>query len=359
MPLTSTSKPNEQSAVDEPPFDLETAIRVCRQAGYFEHAVWLAERYGEHSEYLRIQIEDRADFADALAYLRKLKPDSARDSLLRYGNALLKAEPKATTMLLVDLCCGTLGRQAQNPPPNGSQSEADKSAADSKGYMSYLAYGTSAEPAPPRSNSSPAAAPTAAAGNGTDPSADVPRTSSPTPVSDDDLPSPRIFFAHFVDHSDDFITFLETIGERRYGKKLDELAQQSAAASSASATSKPEPVRTASADVDISTREEQAVWNTLLELYVAHDPAAGAKSGASRSKDAMQAKALKLLRARDRVPYDETQALLVCSTQGFVPGFILLYEQLGMYEDIVRCECSSVRLKHGPRADPDSSTRLD
>jgi len=29
---------------DELPFDLETAIRVCRQAGYFEHASYLAEK---------------------------------------------------------------------------------------------------------------------------------------------------------------------------------------------------------------------------------------------------------------------------------------------------------------------------
>lgn len=29
-------------------FDLETAIQVCRQAGYHEHAVYLAEKFEEH-----------------------------------------------------------------------------------------------------------------------------------------------------------------------------------------------------------------------------------------------------------------------------------------------------------------------
>ena len=29
---------------DELPFDLDTAIRVCRQAGYFEHASYLAKK---------------------------------------------------------------------------------------------------------------------------------------------------------------------------------------------------------------------------------------------------------------------------------------------------------------------------
>ena len=57
---------NGSAPTEEPPFDLETAIRVCRQAGYFEHAVWLAERYGEHQEYLRIQIEDRSDYQGSL-----------------------------------------------------------------------------------------------------------------------------------------------------------------------------------------------------------------------------------------------------------------------------------------------------
>ncbi|KAF8952589.1 hypothetical protein BDZ97DRAFT_1924665 [Flammula alnicola] len=52
---------------EELPFDLVTAIRVCRQAGYFEHASYLAKKYDRHEDYLRIQIEDAGNFADALA----------------------------------------------------------------------------------------------------------------------------------------------------------------------------------------------------------------------------------------------------------------------------------------------------
>lgn len=61
---------------DELPFDLDTAIRVCRQAGYFEHAGYLAKRWERHEDYLRIQVEDAGNFADALAYLRKLGPQA-------------------------------------------------------------------------------------------------------------------------------------------------------------------------------------------------------------------------------------------------------------------------------------------
>jgi hypothetical protein len=62
----------------ELPFDLETVIRVLRQAGYFDHAVYLAKKYERHDDYLRIQIEDAGRYKDALEYLRKLGPAAVR-----------------------------------------------------------------------------------------------------------------------------------------------------------------------------------------------------------------------------------------------------------------------------------------
>ena len=60
----------------ELPFDLDTAIRVCRQAGYFENASYLAKKYERHEDYLRIQIEDAGNYKLALAYLRRLGPET-------------------------------------------------------------------------------------------------------------------------------------------------------------------------------------------------------------------------------------------------------------------------------------------
>lgn len=74
--LESFIKTESKRDSDELPFDLETAIRVCRQAGYFEHAGYLAQKYARHEDYLRIQIEDAGNFADALAYLRRLGPEA-------------------------------------------------------------------------------------------------------------------------------------------------------------------------------------------------------------------------------------------------------------------------------------------
>lgn len=64
------------AGVDELPFDLDTAIRVCRQAGFFEHATYLAKKWGRHEDYLRIQIEDAEQYDDALRYLRSLGPEA-------------------------------------------------------------------------------------------------------------------------------------------------------------------------------------------------------------------------------------------------------------------------------------------
>lgn len=63
---------------DELPFDLDTAIRVCRQAGYFEHASYLAKKYERHEDFLRIQIEDASNYKDALTYLRRLGVEAVR-----------------------------------------------------------------------------------------------------------------------------------------------------------------------------------------------------------------------------------------------------------------------------------------
>lgn len=68
---------------DELPFDLDTAIRVCRQAGYFEHASYLAKKYELHEDYLLIQIEDAGNYKDALTYLRRLGAEAVSAGRLK------------------------------------------------------------------------------------------------------------------------------------------------------------------------------------------------------------------------------------------------------------------------------------
>jgi len=53
-------------------FDVETAIKVSRQAGYFEHALYLAKHFNFHEWYLKILLEDVKDYDQALGYIGSL-----------------------------------------------------------------------------------------------------------------------------------------------------------------------------------------------------------------------------------------------------------------------------------------------
>ena len=60
-------------------FEVETAIKACRQAGYYEHALYLAKRHNEHDWYLKILLEDVKGFNDGLEYISTLDFFEARD----------------------------------------------------------------------------------------------------------------------------------------------------------------------------------------------------------------------------------------------------------------------------------------
>lgn len=55
-------------------FDLDTAISMCRQGGYFEQAAHLARKHSEHDLVVSVLIEDLRKYAEALAYVWRLEP---------------------------------------------------------------------------------------------------------------------------------------------------------------------------------------------------------------------------------------------------------------------------------------------
>ncbi|XP_071804394.1 vacuolar protein sorting-associated protein 11 homolog [Asterias amurensis] len=85
-------------------FDVETAIKVCRQAGYYKHALFLAEKHGQHDWYLKIQLEDIKNYQKSLTYIAKLEFFEAMDNMKKYGKTLMNEVPKDTTDLLKILC---------------------------------------------------------------------------------------------------------------------------------------------------------------------------------------------------------------------------------------------------------------
>ncbi|KAJ7630509.1 hypothetical protein FB45DRAFT_1150875 [Roridomyces roridus] len=332
---------------DELPFDLDTAIRVCRQAGYFSHASYLAKKYERHEEYLRIQIEDAQNYGEALVYLRALGGDAAESNLARYGRAMLDSLPEETTQLLIDLCTpNSTSLDVDEEMPNTAASTKALFSAGATGpsYLSYLALnrnslvldGTAGAPSiktatapsiktvkPSETVSSPQESRTSSPPQ-TPIVPNAPTKRIPAQLKSPPKPlSPRLYFAHFVDHMDQFVVFLETVAQRRWGQSVDAIDDLSVA---------PE-----TDPIDGSDRPDQvAVWNTLLELYLtlpdspAVDPDAADPDGSP-----MRRRALRLLESTT-LPYDRTHALILCSSRGYTRGLVLLWERMGMYEDVLR-----------------------
>jgi vacuolar protein sorting-associated protein 11 len=146
-------------------------------------------------------------------------------------------------------------------------------------------------------------------------------TQAPKPRELVKRPSPKVYFAHFVDHMDQFVIFLETVAMRRWGQSVDD---------SPSATVSGEKGDLDTPVDEAAERADQiSVWNTLLELYLS------IPTSPEEEEKGMKAKALKILQS-DKIPYDVNHSLIVCSTCQFTPGLVLLWEKLGMHEDVLR-----------------------
>ncbi|PLW57897.1 hypothetical protein PCANC_00950 [Puccinia coronata f. sp. avenae] len=320
-------KANERASRDsgDPlPFDLDTAIRVCRQAGYFEPALYLAKQYRQDEEYLRIQVEDRGEWLDAVKFMRSLGHVGAEANLLRYGKALLANLPEETTDLMIDVCSGVQLEAEETLPDSPAPSTHKGRPASSRPYLSSrpssMVMPTAMSPPPPV------------------------HTEKAAPKC---LPSIREFFAFFIDEPRCFIRFLEAIAWRRWNEKMwqeddgdEENNKQDAPDSLARISSvmtqdkkRDEVVAHESTTGPSDEEDREAVWGTLLELYLA----ISAEIGEERER--MRRRALSLLRKGaegSKLRYEPTQALIVCLTHDFVPGIMLLYDRLGMVEDIMR-----------------------
>ncbi|OCF37296.1 vacuolar membrane protein [Kwoniella heveanensis BCC8398] len=347
---TEARRSDSGTGDEELPFDLDTAIRVCRQAGFYEHATYLAKKFGRHEEYLRIQIEDAEEVGEALRYVRTLGPEACEANMVRYGRTLLNAEPEATTALLIDLCSGDLGKKRVTTPMLEGKQDGNGPTVPSSGgpaMLSYLGYNrvtglfTGDTPQAGPSNAA-STVPTdkdqqpnghrSDTRNGTNPDA------SAVPAQEDGQtyipPSPRQFFAHFVDHRDLFIRFLESVASNLWDQSV------SSSPSSAS-TAVPNRGIDAPPPIDPVSIDQRAVWNTLLELYLSTTTDSGSNDKTLPPKEpddvskAAKEKALGVISSHN-IPYDPMHALILCSTFGFTEGMIRLWESMGMYEDILR-----------------------
>lgn len=114
---------SEESA-GELKFDVETAIRVCRAAGYHEHAMFVAKKARKHEWYLKILLEDLDRFQEALEYISSLEPSQAGVTMKEYGKILVDHKPIETIKILLRLCT--------------EEGETRKGVTSSSSYLSML-----------------------------------------------------------------------------------------------------------------------------------------------------------------------------------------------------------------------------
>lgn len=86
---------------------------------------------------------------------------------------------------------------------------------------------------------------------------------------------------------------------------------------------------------EIDRQDQVAVWNTLLELYLTLPASTSSVKNGAFDEKTMRDKALRVL-GDDELPYDRTHALILCSTHAFTLGLVLLWEKMGMFEDVLR-----------------------
>lgn len=268
----------------------------------------------------------------------------AENNLTRYGRLLLNSIPEETTNLLVDICTGS-GFALPVPPPERSAPPERLNTVGS--YIPYLnrasviissdaASGkstikdTATIAGQPSNSFEPGHATKSSISKTGSPHTGSRASSPPPPVAGKPRPlvrrpSPRLYFAHFIEHPEHFLRFLEAVALARWGQRVDVLGTHEV---------KP-TVTEPPADEDVDRADQVAIWNTLIELYLtlssnymSHEPPN------PQAAKVMGDKVLNVLKSP--FAFDTTHALLVCSTRGFTEGLVLLWEKLGMYEDVLR-----------------------
>lgn len=279
--------------------------------------------------------------------------------------------------LLVDLCTNTGPLPQDSDGHDREASSASKQIqASAPSYLSYLALNRGATL--PTVNSSDTATPpspsikTVRASEGTtaprrgdtvhenaERSSTPPPSAAPKPANapPQDAPkpprvkrlSPRLYFSHFADHMEQFVVFLETVAKRRWGQNVEDKAPGEVGLMTSGKRKDDEdwdlflgehrPQQHDGPDEErealLDKQDQVAVWNTLLELYLTLPSPLWTPSSSALDQNVMRDKALRVLR-NDALPYDRTHALILCSTQAFTPGLVLLWEKMGMFEDVLR-----------------------
>ena len=182
-------------------FDFETAITMCRQGGYYDQAVFLAKKHGEHDLVVDVLVEDSKNYEEALKYIWTLSPELAYPNMMKYARVLLEHCPKGATQIFIDYYTGEYRPRKNLPMPAQAEPQS--------GTASGLQTLTSFIPLAYRQTQNLISPSTPGTQSATVNTAEAAEIEAAEPPLEYDIPKPRTAFSAFVDHPDEFIVFLE------------------------------------------------------------------------------------------------------------------------------------------------------
>ena len=297
-------------------FDLDTAITMCRQGGYFEQAAYLAKKHGENDLVVDILIEDLKDYKEALAFIWHLDPQTvssgptrdrkcaanavqAYPCLMKYARVLIEHCPKGSTQLFIDYYTGNYRPRARHADTIETPASGGGFAA---GAVSAVQNLSNLLPLPYMNSSAVASPPTQGNIEPTVSDAAVLLDPDDVPPPKYTAPQPRTAFSSFIDHPDEFIVFLEAC----------------------------------LADESISDENKADLYTTLFEMYL--HKSTEVKS--EHDREQWEQKAKKLIEGRG-APIENSNVLLLSHLSEFQDGTTLVKEQAGLLSDIFRSYTSA------------------
>ncbi|KAJ2902480.1 putative vacuolar membrane protein [Zalerion maritima] len=317
-------------------FDLDTAISMCRQGGYYDQAAYLAKKHGEEDLVVDILIEDGKRYSEALHYTWQLDHEAAYPCLMKYARVLIENCPDDATQLFIEYYTGKY-----KPKPIDAAIRAAQSAGDTPvsgiGVAASAVQNLSSFLPLPYMNSSAIATPTSQTNYPTtsDQAIMSPVTRPPPKYTP---PPPRTAFSSFIDHPDEFITFLEKCLEdpgaqgRGDADRTDltttlfEMYLQKAAES-----------KGGKASGGRSTKNKNKGKSKKPGISEGDD-SAGISGGAGvPEREKWEAKAKSLISSSESAAtIENSDVLLLSHLSSFQTGTTLVKEQAGLLEDIFR-----------------------
>ncbi|OAA57644.1 vacuolar membrane protein [Niveomyces insectorum RCEF 264] len=314
-------------------FDVDTAIAMCRQGGYYEQAVFLAKQHNENDLVVDILIEDAKQYDDALNFIWHLDPETAYICLMKYARVLIEHCPTDATRLFIDYYTGKYKPKLDVPTSAGVAAAAAAGGASGFAYgaasamqnlagyitLPYIASSGIATPASTQQSDEPKTGaanapqqPATAEATEAATNKNSRRPEAQAPLLTYPVPKPKTAFSSFIDHPDEFIVFLEACV-----KEKDTLAEA----------------------------DRTDLYTTLFEMYLRK---ASEKKG-EQHREEWEAKAKALIdnttkrtggagdyAAAVSAPIEQANVLLLSHLAHFRTGTTLVKEQAGLPFDIFR-----------------------